>query len=128
MQNKHIGNNQSEAMRQYKAVVALKNLNEAADRIEINYDNLDTLTAGEIKQTIANTLHGFMNIESIPEETKKYIDSLIRQNMTYKIDIDYSKIDNEEVCTAFILKKNINQKLDDRKHSLYLNLTLNANY
>lgn len=125
--DKHIGNNQSLIMKQYKAVSSLRNLNEAADRIEIDYSTLDTVTKGELKDTIANTLHKFLDLE-LPEETKTYIRSVIKQNMTYKVDIDYAKIDNEQEMTAFLLKKNIQQVLASRKHSIYTSMTLNANY
>ena len=125
---KHVGNDQDLVMKQYKTVSSLKNINELADRIEIDYNKLDTITRGDLKETIANVLHGFKNLDNLPEETKKYVDDLIKQNMTYKIDIDYSKIDNEELLTAFILKKKIQQTLEDRKHAIYTNMTLNANY
>lgn len=127
--NQHSGLNQSVGMRKYKAVTALKNLNTLADRIEINYNNLDTVTAGDLKQTISQTLHNFTELE-VNEDKMKYIRSLIKQNMTYKIDIDYAKLDEdtEDLLLAYTLKTEIQKVLTARKGILYRDLILNANY
>lgn len=124
----HATNCQSSKMREYKAVAALKNLNDAADRIEINYDRLDSKSAGALKDKIASTLNKITDTEDVNPEVKAYAEQLKKQNMTYSIDIDYSKIDDPDHSTAFILKQAIQVVLIARKRELYLSLTLNANY
>lgn len=124
----HATNNQHDKMKEYKTIAALKNLNDAADRIEINYNKLDSKSAGALKDTIANTLRKITDIDDLNPKVKEYAEKLKKQNMTYSIDIDYSKIDDQEYSTAYLLKLAIQKALTDRKRELYVSLTLNANY
>lgn len=129
-QTPHIGNSQSAVMRKYKIIASLKNINQASDRLEINYGVLDSESVGELKQTIANVLKGFDDMKEISEEKKKYIETLKKQNMGYKVDIDYSKLDenNEDLLLAYTLKTSIQKTLTERKAIIYRDMTLNANY
>lgn len=120
-------NNQTLLMKQYKQVVALKNLNQAADTITIHYENLDSKTRGLLKDTIAKTLHEYSLLDLSPI-TMKYINEKIKQNMTGYIDIDYAKIDDEQHMLAYKLKNNIQNVLTERKKDIYVSLTLNSNY
>ena len=61
----HATNNQSAKMKEYKAVAALKNLNYIADRIEINYNKLDSKSAGFLKDNITYTLNKITNIAGV---------------------------------------------------------------
>ncbi len=124
----HATNNQHDKMKEYRAISSLKNLNDAADRIEINYNRLDSKSAGLLKDTIANTLRKITDLEDLKPEIKEYAEKLKKQNMTYSIDIDYAKIDDQDLSTAYILKQAIQEALMQRKKDLYLSLTLNANY
>ncbi len=124
----HTTNNQSDKMKEYKTIAALKNLNDAADRIEINYNKLDSKSAGFLKDNIAYTLNKITNLPEVKPEVLEYAEKLKKQNMTYIIDIDYAKIDDPDFSTAFILKQSIQETLTKRKKDLYLSLTLNANY
>jgi len=129
-QNPHIGNSQSVIMRKYKIIASLKNINQASDRLEINYSVLDSESVGALKQTIANVLKGFDDIEEISEEKRKYIKTLKKQNMGYKVDIDYAKLDenNENLLLAYTLKTSIQKTLSERKAIIYRDMTLNSNY
>ena len=124
----HATNNQHDKMREYRAITSLKNLNDVADRIEINYNRLDSKSAGLLKDTIAYTLRKITDLEDLKPEIKEYAEKLKKQNMTYSIDIDYAKIDDQDLSTAYILKQAIQEALMQRKKDLYLSLTLNANY
>lgn len=124
----HATNNQSSKMKEYKTIAALKNLNNMADRIEINYNKLDSLSAGFLKDKIAYTLNKITQIPELNPDVLKYAEQLKKQNMTYLIDIDYSKIDDQEFSTAYILKQAIQETLTKRKKELYVSLILNANY
>ena len=124
----HATNNQHDKMREYRAIASLKNLNDAADRIEINYNRLDSKSAGLLKDTIAYTLRKITDLEDLKPETREYAEKLKKQNMTYTIDIDYEKIDDQDLSTAYILKQAIQEALMQRKKDLYLSLTLNTNY
>lgn len=124
----HTTNCQSSKMKEYKAVAALKNLNNIADRIEINYNKLDSKSAGLLKDTIASTLNKLTNTDGVNPDVIKYAEALKKQNMTYIIDIDYAKLDDPDYSTAYILKQAIQEALTKRKRELYTSLTLNANY
>jgi len=128
-QSPHIGNGQSAIMRKYKIIASLKNINQASDRLEINYGVLDSESTGALKQTIANVLKSFDDLE-ISDEKRKYIETLKKQNMGYKVDIDYSKLDesNEDLLLAYTLKTSIQKVLSERKAIIYRDMTLNTNY
>ena len=129
-QNPHIGNPQSVIMRKYKIIASLKNINQASNRLEINYGVLDSESVGALKQTIANVLKGFDDMKEISEEKRKYIKTLKKQNMGYKVDIDYDKLDenNENLLLAYTLKTSIQKTLSERKAIIYRDMTLNTNY
>ena len=129
-QSMHSSNSQDQKMKEYKAVAALININNVADRIEINYTRLDSVSAGRLKDTIAKTLHGFSLIDEITGDTKEYIAKLSKQNTTSSIDIDFAKLDkdNEELLLAYQLKSAIKEVLTERKRAIYTSLTLNTNY
>lgn len=127
--NQHSGMYQSAGMRKYKAVTALKNINTLADRIDIKFDTLDSVTSGELKQVIAENLHKFTELD-VNEEKMTYLKSLIKQNMGNRIDIDYAKLDegSEDLLMAYVMKTEIQKVLTERKGILYRDLVLNANY
>ena len=124
----HATNSQSAKIKEYKTIAALKNLNDAADRIEINYNKLDSKSAGALKDVIAFTLNKITNTEGVKPEVLEYAEKLKKQNMTYTVDIDYAKIDDEDYSTSYILKSAIQDTLIKRKKDLYVSLTLNTNY
>ena len=127
MATEHATNNQSLKLRQWKAVVALKNLNDASDVIEIDYKRLDSVTVGTLKDRIANALESYLN-EDISSNIIAYIKQLQKANMGNTITIDYSKIDDEKLMLAYSLKVAINEVLIDRQRNIYTSLTLNTNY
>lgn len=127
MATQHATNNQSIKLRQWKAVVALKNLNDASDIIEINYNRLDSVTRGMLKDRITNALNNYLK-EDISSNIKAYIKILLKSNMGNSITIDYSKIDDEKLMLAYSLKVAINEILIERQRALYTSLTLNTNY
>ena len=120
-------NNQTLLMKQYKQVVALQNLNKAADTITIHCESLDSKTRGLLKDTIAKILHEYSELDLSPT-TMKYIKDKIKQNMSGYIDIDYGKIDDEQYMLAYNLKNKIQNVLAERKKDIYVSLTLNGNY
>lgn len=127
MATEHATNNQSLKLRQWKAVVALKNLNDASDVIEIDYKRLDSVTVGTLKDRIANALESYLK-EDISSNIIAYIKQLQKANMGNTITIDYSKIDDEKLMLAYSLKVAINEVLIDRQRNIYTSLTLNTNY
>ena len=127
MATEHATNNQSLKLRQWKAVVALKNLNDASDVIEIDYKRLDSVTVGTLKDRIANALESYLN-EDISSNIIAYIKQRQKANMGNTITIDYSKIDDEKLMLAYSLKVAINEVLIDRQRNIYTSLTLNTNY
>ena len=127
MATEHATNNQSLKLRQWKAVVALKNLNDASDVIEIDYKRLDSVTVGMLKDRIANALESYLK-EDISSYIISYIKQLQKANMGNSITIDYSKIDDEKLMLAYSLKVAINEVLIDRQRNIYTSLTLNTNY
>lgn len=119
-------NSQSLMSRQYKAVTSLKNINEISDVIDINYDTLDSKSAGELKDTITNALRSYIDLDITPE-VKSYIKKLQRMNVTNKITIDYSKIDDMQLMLAYTFKTTIQNVLTKRQKEIYSSMILNAN-
>lgn len=123
----HTSNSQSLISRQYKAVTSLKNINEISDVIDIDYDNLDSKSAGELKDTITNALRSYIDLDITPE-VKSYIKKLQKMNATNKIIIDYSKIDDVQLMLAYTFKTTIQNVLAKRQKEIYSSMILNTNY
>lgn len=123
----HTSNSQSLISRQYKAVTSLKNINEISDVIDIDYDNLDSKSAGELKDTITNALRSYIDLDITPE-VKSYIKKLQKMNATNKIIIDYSKIDDVQLMLAYTFKTTIQNVLTKRQKEIYSSMILNTNY
>lgn len=121
-----MGPSNSQMNRQYKAVTSLKNINEISDVIDINYDTLDSKSAGELKDTITNALRSYIDLDITPE-VKSYIKKLQRMNVTNKITIDYSKIDDMQLMLAYTFKTTIQNVLTKRQKEIYSSMILNAN-
>lgn len=125
--DKHATNNQADIMKKYRYIVALKNLNEAADVLHIDYRRMDIVSAGKLKDGIAKTLSGFKDLD-LPEETMKYVFIVTKQNMGSSVTIDFAKLDNEHCMTANLLKQTISKVLADRKNAVYNNMIRNTNW
>jgi len=127
----HSTNDQALMMKRYKTIAGLKNINELADRIEIDFNKLDSVSAGHLRDAIYKSLNSFIiSNENLSEEKIEYIKSLMKQSTCNRIDIDYAKLDkgDESQLLAYGLKMSIQNVLSDRKATIYRDMTLNGHY
>ena len=114
----------------YNYLADLQSKNKNAEEIRINYKRLDDTTKGELKDAIAKVAHNYSYPSVTDPGVKVELERLFKENMSYSVKIDYTKLKTEYEGVnvndyAVILRSYIQDVLDRRKSQLYSNMIMN---
>lgn len=118
--------NQTNAIKdKYNVVNSLRNINACDEAITIEYNKLDTITAGQLKEKISQALNEYEAAyrDKMTVATKKYIKQLQQLNACSKFTIEYKKFENDMIARQF--REAIQFVFINRCRELYLSMTLN---
>lgn len=112
--------------KQYNYIESLLGKVDTVDKFIIDYTKLDGNTVNELKKAISNIAHNYSypiveNYPDIQQELKR----VFVLNMSSQVEIDYTKLFNDDVDFVTLLKNDIRTVLESRKVIMYNNMLLN---
>ena len=120
----------SSAVMSYKRVKALKKANQSDESITFKWSNLDSITAGELRDSIAKVASNHNSPSNVQDpKVSNFLKELFKQNMTQSVTIDYKKLNGislEGTYYAGALRSEIQKVLNKNTGRLYTSMTMNT--
>lgn len=109
----------------YLKVNDLKKSNFSTPVITFNYNSLDTITQGKLKDAIAAKINCFLKEYELSEDLIKILKLIFKSNSSNICTIEYEKIKKLDENIEDSLRQTVQTILNKRASELYFNMMQN---